>query len=93
MKRSRLALLLAALASLLAIAAVGAAVLQPEWSPEETQRIGSPGSFSWGGAASTIFWVDPVEDLTCVFMTQLLPSGTFDFRGQLASIIYPSIID
>ena len=60
---------------------------------EETQRIGSPGEFMWGGAASTIFWVDPVEDLTCVFMTQLLPSGTFDFRGQLKSIIYPSIID
>jgi CubicO group peptidase (beta-lactamase class C family) len=60
---------------------------------EETQRIGSPGEFMWGGAASTIFWVDPVEDLTCVFMTQLLPSGTFDFRGQLKSIIYPSIVD
>ena len=39
MKRSRLALLLAALASVLAIVAVGAAVLQPEWSPEETERI------------------------------------------------------
>lgn len=60
---------------------------------EETQRIGSPGEFMWGGAASTIFWVDPVEDLTCVFMTQLLPSGSFDFRGQLKSIIYPSIVD
>jgi CubicO group peptidase (beta-lactamase class C family) len=60
---------------------------------EETQRIGSPGEFMWGGAASTIFWVDPVEDLTCVFMTQLLPSGTFDFRGQLKSIIYPAIVD
>ncbi len=41
MKRSRLALLLAALASVLAIVAVGAAVLQPEWSPEETERIQS----------------------------------------------------
>src|SRR5690606_16114708 len=41
MKRSRLALLLAALASVLAIAAVSAAVLQPEWSPEETERIQS----------------------------------------------------
>ena len=33
------------------------------------------------------------EDLTVVFMTQLMPSGTFNFRGQLKSIIYASIID
>ena len=58
-----------------------------------TQVIGSPGEFMWGGAASTIFWVDPVEDLVCVFMTQLLPSGTFNFRGQLKTIIYPAIVD
>ena len=59
----------------------------------ETQVIGSPGEFMWGGAASTIFWVDPVEDLVCVFMTQLLPSGTFNFRGQLKSIVYPALVE
>jgi CubicO group peptidase (beta-lactamase class C family) len=51
------------------------------------------GDYYWGGAASTIFWVDPVEDLTAVFMTQFMPSGTFNFRGQLKSIIYSSIVD
>jgi CubicO group peptidase (beta-lactamase class C family) len=51
------------------------------------------GDYYWGGAASTIFWVDPTEDLSVVFMTQLMPSGTFNFRGQLKSIIYSSIID
>ena len=51
------------------------------------------GDYYWGGAASTIFWVDPKEDLCVVFMTQLMPSGTFNFRGQLKSIIYSSIID
>lgn len=61
--------------------------------PVETGVIGSPGEFLWGGAASTIFWVDPVEDLTCVFMTQLLPSGTFNFRGQLKALLYPAIRD
>ena len=49
--------------------------------------------FYWGGAASTIFWVDPVEDLVVIFMTQLIPSGTFDFRGQLKSIVYSSIVN
>jgi hypothetical protein len=31
-----------------------------------------------GGLVS---WVDPAEDLTVVFMTQLIPSGTFNFCG------------
>jgi CubicO group peptidase (beta-lactamase class C family) len=51
------------------------------------------GDYYWGGAASTIFWVDPVEDLCVVFMTQMMPSGLFNFRGQLKSLIYPSIME
>ncbi len=49
------------------------------------------GDYYWGGAASTIFWVDPREDLMVVFMTQLMPSATFNFRGQLKNIIYSAI--
>ena len=48
---------------------------------------------SWGGAASTIFWVDPKEDLVVIFMTQLMPSATFNFRGQLRNIIYSAIVE
>jgi CubicO group peptidase (beta-lactamase class C family) len=62
-------------------------------APAATQVIGSPGEYMWGGAASTIFWVDPAEDLTVVFMTQLLPSGTFNFRGQLKALVYPAVAD
>ena len=51
----------------------------------------SGGDYYWGGAASTIFWIDPVEDLFVIFMTQLMPSATFNFRGQLKNIIYSSI--
>ena len=61
--------------------------------PVETSVIGSRGEFMWGGAASTIFWVDPAEELIVIFMTQLIPSGTFNFRGQLKTIIYPAITD
>ncbi len=57
------------------------------------QAIGSIGEFAWGGAASTVFWVDPAEELFVVFLTQLMPSQTFDFRGQLKRLIYPAIID
>ncbi len=62
-------------------------------SPAQTGVVGSTGEFMWGGAASTLFWVDPAEHLAVVFMTQLLPSGTFDFRGQLKTIVYGAIAD
>jgi CubicO group peptidase (beta-lactamase class C family) len=61
--------------------------------PVATQGVGSAGDFYWGGAASTIFWVDPAEDLIVIFMTQLMPSGTFNFRGQLKSLVYAAIAD
>ena len=50
------------------------------------------GDFYWGGAASTIFWVDPVEDMVVIFLTQLMPSTTFNFRGQLKNIIYSALV-
>lgn len=49
--------------------------------------------YYWGGAASTVFWIDPVEDLWVVWATQLMPSTTFDFRGQLRSLVYSAITD
>ena len=58
-----------------------------------TAGVLGEGDYYWGGAASTIFWVDPKEDLTVVFMTQLMPSGSFNFRGQLKNIIYSAIVD
>jgi CubicO group peptidase (beta-lactamase class C family) len=53
----------------------------------------SPGSYGWGGAASTIFWIDPLEELVVIFLTQLIPSRTFDFRGQLQAIVYGALED
>ncbi len=56
-------------------------------------NLDSEGAFFWGGAASTAFWVDPKEELIVIFMTQLIPSTTFNFRGQLQALIYPAIVD
>ena len=50
------------------------------------------GSFSWGGAASTAFWVDPAEEMEVSFFTQLLPSGTHPIRSQLSQLVYQSIL-
>ncbi len=60
--------------------------------PAATGVVGSAGEFMWGGAASTTFWVDPAEQLAVVFMTQLMPSGTFNFRGQLKTLVYGALL-
>lgn len=62
-------------------------------NPVANATLGSKGEFHWGGMASTLFWVDPVEDLVVIFMTQLMPSGSFDFRSQLQSLVYSAITD
>jgi CubicO group peptidase (beta-lactamase class C family) len=61
--------------------------------PGVTAMAGSPGEYYWGGAASTAFWVDPAEDLTVVFMTQLFPSFSYPFRSQLRALVYQALAD
>jgi CubicO group peptidase (beta-lactamase class C family) len=61
--------------------------------PVKAKVPGSAGEFAWGGAASTAFWVDPVEDLTVQFFTQLLPSSTHPIRSELKQLVYQSLVD
>ncbi len=51
------------------------------------------GEFTWGGYASTAFWVDPVEDLTVHFYTQLVPSSTYPIRTQLRQLVQAALVD
>jgi CubicO group peptidase (beta-lactamase class C family) len=60
---------------------------------EVTAGAFGAGDYFWGGLASTIFWIDPKEDLVVIFMTQLIPSVIFNFRGQLKNIIYSALAD
>ena len=53
----------------------------------------SPGEYSWGGMASTAFWVDPVEDVCAVFMTQLMPSSTYPVRRELRTMVNAAIVE
>jgi CubicO group peptidase (beta-lactamase class C family) len=53
----------------------------------------SVGEFAWGGAASTAFWVDPLEELTVLFFTQLLPSSTHPIRPQLHQLVHQALVD
>ncbi len=59
----------------------------------KAQISGSVGQYQWGGAASTAFWIDPVEEVVLVFMTQLLPSSTYPFRRELQVLVNSAILD
>lgn len=61
--------------------------------PIKYGTVCSAGEFAWGGAASTAFWIDPLEDLTFIFMTQLLPSSTYPLRTELKGLLYQALID
>ena len=56
--------------------------------PAKTLIPGSVGEYSWGGAASTSFWIDPKEELITIFMTQLLPSSAYPIRRELRTMVY-----
>lgn len=56
--------------------------------PAKALVPGSAGEFFWGGIFSTAFFIDPVEKLHMVFMTQLLPSSAYPIRRQLKTLIY-----
>ena len=53
----------------------------------------SVGSYSWGGMASTFFWIDPIEKLFSIILTQLIPSGRYPLRPQLQTLVYAAISD
>ena len=52
---------------------------------------GSPGEYYWGGMFSTAFFIDPVEKLSMVFMTQMSPSSTYPIRRELKTLIYSAL--
>lgn len=58
-----------------------------------TGIAGSLGEFWWGGAASTAFWVDPVEQLSVVFMTQFMPSSLYPLRRELRTLVNAAVLE
>ncbi len=59
--------------------------------PVKTQSLTDVGEYGWGGAASTVFWVNPKEEMVVIFLTQLLPSSTYQVRRELRSLVYSSL--
>jgi CubicO group peptidase (beta-lactamase class C family) len=60
--------------------------------PVAAKSLGAAGEYAWGGAASTAFWVDPANDLTALFFTQLLPSSTYPLRPQFRTLTYQALL-
>lgn len=63
------------------------------FDPPKTLIPCSPGEFYWGGMASTAFWVDPLEEVAAVFMTQLIPSSTYPIRRELRTLAYSALME
>ena len=61
--------------------------------PAKTLIPGSAGEYSWGGAAATAFWIDPLEELITIFMTQVLPSNAYPIRRELRTMVYAAITE
>jgi CubicO group peptidase (beta-lactamase class C family) len=59
--------------------------------PVPGKVICSPGEMSWGGAASTAFFIDPAEGLTASFFTQLIPSSAYPLRSQFRQLVYQAL--
>ena len=60
--------------------------------PARARILGSPGEYAWGGMASTTFWIDPVEDLMVLLLTQLMPSSAYPIRRELRVLTYQALL-
>ena len=67
---------------------LGFAVTQ---DPAKAMLPGTAGEYYWGGMFSTAFFIDPVERLHMVFMTQLSPSLLYPLRRELKTLVYSAL--
>lgn len=61
--------------------------------PAAGKAVTNAGEYAWGGLASTAFYVDPVEEITAMFFTQLMPSSTYPIRLQLRALVNQALVD
>ena len=75
----------------------------PEWEgfgltfainpgPGKSPDVGSQGTFRWGGAAGTTFWIDPKEHMFGIFLIQILPPNV-GAAGEFQRMAYEALVD
>ena len=69
---------------------LGAGVLtDPGKSPDAL----SIGTWSWGGADGTLFYIDPQEDIVALLMVQLNPYTRSEIRPKFSNVVSQAIVD
>ena len=63
----------------------------PLLDPVAAKSLSSKGEYTWGGAAGTAFWVDPAEDLTVLFFTQVL-FAMDELSNELRRLVYQALV-
>ncbi len=61
--------------------------------PGARGQYGSAGEYGWGGAYHSTYWVDPVEELIVVHLTQLIPATGVDDFERVRSLVYTALIN
>ena len=59
----------------------------------QTALPASVGTYSWGGAFCTYFWVDPAEELIGIVMTQVRPYTHLNIRQEFQVLACQAIVD
>ena len=59
----------------------------------QSQSLGSVGTYGWGGAANTNFWIDPREQLIGILMLQFMPSDTYPVSPDFRTLVYQALVD
>jgi len=53
----------------------------------------SVGTYYWGGALGTFFWIDPEEELIGIFMSQVRPNQHLNYRVKFMTVVYSALVD
>ena len=55
--------------------------------------LGSEGEYGWAGSATTVVWIDPKEEMICLLLPQLMPTGFYPLDRQFKVLAYQAIVD
>jgi CubicO group peptidase (beta-lactamase class C family) len=56
-----------------------------------TNEMGTKGTYSWGGAAGTRFWIDSEKDLFGIFMVNILPHTGLHYGEEFRKLVYEAL--
>jgi len=60
---------------------------------DKARQAVTPGTFGWGGAWGTVFWIDPAEKMVMVFMTQITSYSHFNIRQDFPNMVMQAITE